>query len=56
MEAHPCQEENERVLLCYGRGKDWRECRRELEAFRKCFSSHQQEGGPVEDRSGELAR
>lgn len=38
-----CALENEALTMCYhANGKDWRACRKEMEAFRCCFEIYQQ--------------
>jgi cytochrome c oxidase assembly factor 4 len=33
-----CFEENTRLLICKADKRDWRLCREELEAFRRCYA------------------
>lgn len=43
VESTGCSAENEAVLLCFDRTKDWRMCKPELEAFRKCYEEYVEE-------------
>ncbi|KAJ2746421.1 hypothetical protein GGI20_001339 [Coemansia sp. BCRC 34301] len=40
-----CYVENELLLVCHADTNDWRQCARELAAFRKCMSQHQKQNG-----------
>ncbi|KAJ2439307.1 Cytochrome oxidase assembly factor 4 [Coemansia sp. RSA 2424] len=42
-----CFAENERLLICHADTNDWRQCARELAAFRKCMS--QKSGSAPDD-------
>lgn len=44
VESTGCQAENDALLLCYDRTKDWRACVKEMRAFRLCFERYQEEG------------
>lgn len=37
-----CASLNEAVILCYSETKDWRKCKKELDAFKKCYELYQQ--------------
>ncbi|KUJ20675.1 uncharacterized protein LY89DRAFT_695255 [Mollisia scopiformis] len=36
-----CSVENAKMTDCYFEKKDWRQCKDELETFRKCWKQHQ---------------
>lgn len=36
-----CQDLNDAVLLCYADKKDWRACKKELQAFKVCMDLYQ---------------
>ena len=44
IESTGCAAENDAVLLCYDKHRDWRRCRTEMEAFKTCFDKYQQKG------------
>lgn len=35
-----CAEENLRLQLCHYDTNDWRQCTKEMEAFRRCWADH----------------
>jgi len=35
-----CAVENEKLMDCHIRTRDWRECKPEMTAFRECFAKH----------------
>ncbi|CAH6719320.1 cytochrome oxidase assembly factor 4 [[Candida] jaroonii] len=35
-----CHDENLKLQLCHADTGDWRQCTKEMEAFRKCWSDH----------------
>lgn len=35
-----CQALNEAVLLCFDAHKDWRQCQKEIKAFKACFEAY----------------
>lgn len=35
-----CADENLALTLCHADHKDWRACLKEMEAFKKCWASH----------------
>ena len=37
-----CFEKHEALQECYLRTKDWRECRDEMLAFKKCYAAYEQ--------------
>lgn len=39
VEQSGCAAENDALFLCYDATKDWRACRKELEAFKQCMKS-----------------
>lgn len=41
IESTGCNAENEAVILCFDRTKDWRDCVKELKAFKDCFENYQ---------------
>jgi hypothetical protein len=43
VESTGCQAENDALLLCFDRTKDWRACVKEMRAFRLCFERYQEE-------------
>ena len=51
-----CYQENEALQMCYGREKDWRRCREELEEFKNCYRKHNttssSENGPQSMKKG----
>ena len=36
-----CELQNDAVLLCYADTKDWRKCKKELEAFKACMKRYE---------------
>ncbi len=50
VELSGCAAENDAVLLCYDATKDWRACRKELEAFKKCIKAAEEEKKMREER------
>jgi cytochrome c oxidase assembly factor 4 len=40
IEKTGCSELNDALLLCYDEKRDWRKCRAELQAFRKCYEDN----------------
>lgn len=36
-----CELQNEAVLMCYAETKDWRKCKKELEAFKRCMELYE---------------
>lgn len=38
-----CEAQNDAVLLCYAENKDWRRCKTELEAFKKCMELYEKQ-------------
>ncbi len=42
VERSGCAAENDALLLCYDATKDWRACRKELEAFKQCMKRDDQ--------------
>jgi hypothetical protein len=41
IEETGCQLLNDAVLLCYAETKDWRKCRKEVEAFKRCMGAYE---------------
>lgn len=37
-----CREQSDVLILCHDKYKDWRECKQEMEAFKKCYSEYLQ--------------
>lgn len=42
IEETGCEAENDVVLLCYAETKDWRKCKKEVEAFKLCMERYKQ--------------
>ncbi len=40
VEATGCSEQNDALLLCFDKYKDWRKCQAELNAFRDCYTEY----------------
>lgn len=36
-----CSDENEDLQMCYARTKDWRLCKKEMDAFKSCFQHYE---------------
>lgn len=51
IEATGCSELNDALLLCYDTHRDWRRCKIEMDAFRKCYEKYMKDsikqGGTV---------
>lgn len=43
VERTGCEKQNDAVLLCYAETKDWRKCKKELEAFKKCMEHYEKD-------------
>jgi len=41
VEETGCSPQNDAILLCFDRTKDWRKCKPEMEAFKTCFQEYQ---------------
>lgn len=37
VEKTGCQAQSDAILLCFDQHRDWRKCKSEIEAFRKCY-------------------
>lgn len=35
-----CRDLSDMLVLCHDKYKDWRECKQEMEAFKKCYSDY----------------
>lgn len=40
IDATGCADLSDALLLCYDKHRDWRACRKEVEAFRRCYAAH----------------
>lgn len=40
IEETGCESANDAVLLCYAETKDWRRCKKEVEAFKSCMEQY----------------
>ena len=43
VERTGCETQNDTVLLCYAETKDWRKCKNEVEAFKKCMENYEKQ-------------
>ncbi|KAH8555791.1 hypothetical protein BGW37DRAFT_147795 [Umbelopsis sp. PMI_123] len=51
-----CQEENDKLLICYADKRDWRLCNAEMLAFRNCYQRNKQNAGSQELEDLERAK
>ncbi|KAI8987523.1 hypothetical protein BDF20DRAFT_850728 [Mycotypha africana] len=48
IEKTGCYQENEDLQICFYDTKDWRQCKKEMEAFRACFIKNKNNAGSKE--------
>ncbi|GAN00979.1 conserved hypothetical protein [Mucor ambiguus] len=48
IEKTGCYQENEDLQLCFFDTKDWRKCKKEMQAFRACFIKNTNNAGSKE--------
>ncbi|KAI8087358.1 hypothetical protein BDF21DRAFT_227668 [Thamnidium elegans] len=48
IERTGCFKENETLQLCFYDTKDWRQCTKEMKAFRDCFTRNKNNAGSQE--------
>lgn len=48
IEKTGCFQENEDLQLCFFDTKDWRQCKKEMQAFRECFIKNTENAGSKE--------
>lgn len=48
IEKTGCYQENEDLQLCFFDTKDWRKCKKEMQAFRACFIKNSNNAGSKE--------
>ena len=46
-----CDSQNDAVLLCFAETKDWRKCKKELEAFKACMNRYEDFKKTINDDS-----